>query len=325
MLTSKCTIAVMLLAALGLISLTVPGQAQMGMEGMEPDLLRPGVVSGTGSEVVKQPPTLLRMTVQLTGKGKTVAEALTQLKDRREAAVMQLDSLGATKDSLNLTDPELSAGVSPRQQQMERSLLQQWRSQGRRVPKALQIPRSVVVSSTLTAEWPLQELTPEELLPFAKDLEDKIQEADLGGLNEPQELSAEEQELAEEMAERTSDYGYDEEQAKPGEPQFFYLARISDQQRDQALAAAFGRAKLQAEILARAAGVKLGKLASLHASAMPASNEDFPDEAYAYRMRQLLSRRQSLSGVEANDLEAVAPRPGQVSVNITVAATFHLE
>ena len=139
-----------------------------------------GTVSGIGTVTVQQRPTLLRMTIQISGKAKTIKEALAKLKDRRDAAEILLESLTADKDSVSFSDPSLVSANNNQQRQMEQ-MLRQRMSRGGRVPKGLQIPKSVSVSCTLTAEWPLQYKDTEGLLLIASDLQERIAAADLAG------------------------------------------------------------------------------------------------------------------------------------------------
>jgi len=279
-----------------------------------------GTVSGTGMVSVKQKPTLLRMTIQLQEKGKTVQESLAKLKDRRDAAVLQLQSLGAKKADIVASDPTLSAGKTDEEQQMQQMMMQQMRSRGR-APKALQLPKSVTTTSTLTVEWPLTMETNEELLLFADTLQDKIEAADLAGLKEPKKLTPEEEELQAEMEEAMSGYGgYGDNQPKPGEPSFVYVAKISEDERAKALAAAFDKAKTQAQGLAVAARAKLGKLSSLSGGASQSN-----DEAYGYNnyAMQMMMAQATNSGNDEN--EAMVASPGMVTFQVIVTATFRLE
>ena len=101
--------------------------------------------------------------------------------------------------------------------------------QGRRLPKGLQAPKVVTITSTLTADWPLNFKTQEELLAFVSDLENQVTEADLAGMKDQKALSPEAEELDEEMqmmmAEMSS---YGEEEIKPGEPRFLYVATLTE-------------------------------------------------------------------------------------------------
>ncbi|MDA1054310.1 MAG: SIMPL domain-containing protein [Planctomycetota bacterium] len=286
--------------------------AQLGEAG-------PGTVSGMGTVSVKQKPTLLRMTIQLQEKGKTVQESLAKLKDRRDAAVLQLQELGAKKDDIVASDPTLSAGQTEEEQQMQQMMMQQMRARGR-APRGLQVPKSVATSTTLTVEWPLTMETNEELLLFADTLQEKIKAADLAGLNEPKQLTPEEEELQAEMEETMSDYSYGSEQAKPGEPSFVYVARISEDERAKALAAAFDKAKAQAQRLAVAARAKLGALSSVSGGTSQSNDDAYGYNGYAVQM--MMAQAASSSDDEN---EAMTASPGMVTFQVMVNAAFRLE
>lgn len=278
----------------------------------------PGTVSGMGVVTVKEKAALVRMTIQLQEKGKTVKEALAKLADRGNAALLQLQSLGAKKSAIVASEPTLVTQKTDEERQMEQMLMRQMRSRGR-APKALQKPKSVTVKSTLTAEWPLTMETNAELLIFANTLQEKIEAADLGGLKEPKKLTPEEEELQAEMEEMMSGYSsYGNGQPKPGEPSFFYVARISQEARAKALATAFDKAKAQAQGLAVAARAKLGKLSSLSGS----SNQANDDYGYNYAMRMAMMGAAD-SGTDEN--EAMVASPGEVTFQVMVNATFELE
>lgn len=304
--------AVMLALVLGL--LPAVSQAQLG------GLTEPGSVTGMGTTQLKNKPSLLRLTIQLQEKAPSVAEALAKLQDRREAAVLQLQKLGAAQNAIKVTEATLAAGESDAERQMQRMMLQQMRAQGRTVKRG-QPPKSVTVSSTLIAEWPLAAKTNEELLVFAEKLQSDITAADLAGLNEPKKLTPEEEELQEEMADMMEQYSYSENQPKPGTPAFAYVARITDAERQQALATAFEKAKTQAQQLAVAAKAKLGKLSSLSGTTSQA-NEDYN---YAQRMFAMQYAMAQATAGEAGSEEALVPHPGAATFQVLVTATFQLE
>jgi hypothetical protein len=218
-------------------------------------------ICGVGEAVVAQQPAALRMYVELSGKGKTLEEALAKLKDRREAALVQLQTLGAKKESVWVGTPTLSNVQSAQKSRMEQMIRQRLLGRGRNVPKGLEVPQSVAASALLTAEWPLPAADPEKLLLASEALRKKIKDADLAGAKDAEKPSPEEQEMAEEMAEMMGSSG--EEQVRFGEPYFVYVGRFSPQDRDKAMAEAFQKAKAQASRLAQAAGVRLGPLLGL--------------------------------------------------------------
>jgi hypothetical protein len=173
------------------------------------------------------------------------------------------------------------------------------------------------VTLQLTAEWPLDTTDHERLLAFCHDLQTKVVAADLAGLNEPKQLSPEEQESAEESQEPTI-YGSDEEQ-KPGEPKFVYVGKISEADRQQALKQAFSEAKNQAQRVAAAAGAELGKLSSLSGTAGNAGADN--DYAAMYQ----LMRQARMASTADSENEAISPTPDAVNFQIVVQATFALK
>lgn len=285
----------------------------------------PGTVSAVGMATVKQRPTTLRMMIQLSEKAESLQDALSQLKDRREAALLQLEALGFPKDKIVIDEPTTEAPNSPQRRQMEQ-MMRMMRAQGRSVPKALEQPKLTTISCMLTAEQPLETTDQEELLVFVHDLTEKVTAADLAGVKEAKKLSAEAQELAEEMEQMMSDNGYGSEESNPGEPRFFFVARLSDEEQNRATTEAFARAKASAERLAAAAGAQLGDLATLNSSAM--SNRDDMSEYYggsSYQMRMMMAAQQMQSAEDdAEGTEVVVQRPGNATFRVMVNATFRL-
>jgi hypothetical protein len=64
-------------------------------------------VAATGGGTVKLEPTILRMQLTVTAGGKTTADALKDLKEKREAIVKKLKSLGASADSILIGMPSV--------------------------------------------------------------------------------------------------------------------------------------------------------------------------------------------------------------------------
>ncbi|NQU26643.1 MAG: SIMPL domain-containing protein [Candidatus Nealsonbacteria bacterium] len=290
-----------------------------------------GTVEGVGNVTLKQPATIVRMHLQLTGKGKTLEESFEKLKIRRGEATAKLEKLAVDTDSIEWGTPGLSAIESAYQQQFE-ALVRQRLSSGQSVPKGLKIPRTVTTTVSLNAEWPIAAEGHEKLLVAMQALQKQIRDADLAGLKQPEKLSPEEQELAEEMAAMMEDSG--EGQPPVGEPSFVYVARITDQQVDDAMAEAFKKARLAATRLARAAGMTLGPLASLSGSGGGAENTD-DDEYYGggfyggsnyARMnyiRQMMAMRSS-SDPDDQQNESIAIDPAALTFQFYVKATFRI-
>jgi hypothetical protein len=180
-----------------------------------------------------------------------------------------------------------------------------------------------VVSVSLKVELPLKASSSEELLILANDLQEKVKAADLGRTKDLKQLSAQEEELAEESGEGGNPY--EDGQPKPGEPVFLFVSKISEQEQAKALAEAYQKAKREAERLARAAEAELGPLLYLDNTPIGA---DFADEAmmdysgrYAYQMRQRFGQ---LAGDE-QAREAVGFQPGKAVYRVSVTASFGIK
>lgn len=316
---------------------SLPGTALAQFGGLMGGMPGGKSVGSTGTITVRRQPNQLRMFIELKGKGDSIETALAKLKERRDAAIAQLESLGADKGSIKPSDPSLSTAAQNNQQaQLQQMIRMQMQMGGRRrsTPKGLKAPRSVEVSATLTAEWPLEAKSAEDLLVITETLKEKVKAAKLSGTDEPEELSAEEQELAEEMTGMMMNSG--SEQVDTGAPQFFYVAEISDEDRDKALAEAFVKAKVQAARLARAADVTLGPLVGLsgqdggtnaygsnpYADYMSAFSGDYEQQQY---LQQLLAKNFSDDHAAAKENTTVASEPGALKFTFSVYAVFSVQ
>lgn len=280
----------------------------------------PGTVTTSGVATVKMRPTVLRMRIELSEKKPTAEESVQKIKNRQEAVKLQLEAFGAEVGSIVVSPLSLPSGEDNAEQRMRQMAMYQMQSQGR-TPKALQLPKSVNVTSTVTAEWPLAIESDSERLLFVVGLEDKVVEADLAGVKEPKELTPEEEEFQAEMQEMMAQYSYGSNETQPGQPQFVYVAKISDEQRSSALAEAFKQAKAKAQRLADAAGVGLGQLRSLDEG----SGAGGPDYASQYMEYAMAMQRGITSLGEMNKNESISTNPGDITFQVTIQATFELE
>lgn len=135
-----------------------------------------GAISAVGQAVVKRQHSALRMYVQLVVKGKSMKDALAEMKKRSEAAIAKLQDLGADKESVSCDGLSLSTPGSNQRRQMEMMVMSRM---GKKPPKGLQVPKSVSLSTTLTAEWPIKEGSAEQLLIFSEALKEKVKAADI--------------------------------------------------------------------------------------------------------------------------------------------------
>ena len=288
-----------------------------------------GQVAAMGHVHLQRPPTHLRMYLQLSGKGKTLEEALAALKERREKVAAQLEKLGADKKVLVFTPPGVDESTAAQQRRMELMIAQRMGRGAKKTAKPVKPP--VAVTTMLTATWPLVGDSTEKLLLAADAVREKVKAAELSGDKETPKLSAEEQEVAEEMAAQTNqNMGGDEQVARLGEPRFLYLAQLSLQDRQAALAGAFAKAKAQAAELAKAAGAGLGPMTSLRsdASSMGGFNPyaRFGYNPYADRGEsEFLQQIAQNGGGDEQQGETLALRPDGISFDFVVNATFAIE
>jgi uncharacterized protein YggE len=283
-------------------------------------------ISGSGTATLKKDAQLMRLQIDLLAKGKDLKEALAKLKDRREAAAKKLTELGAAADSIRFEEVRVVPNKTDEQRRMEMMVRSRMRGQ-KTTAKEAAGKEPVKVSVTLKAEWPIKSGSIEERLMAAQELQDKVREADVAGLKEIEQLTPEEKEAAEEAeGEDMPRYMGGEEGAKPGEPLFLYVAKVSDEERTKLLADAFNKAKANAVRLARAAGTEPGPLRYLMSTG--SSYMDYEGYAgYGSQYRQyfypLMQRAQMEQGED--EAEAIGVQPGQVSMRVNVQAAFAIK
>jgi hypothetical protein len=306
-----------------------------GAQESRPSRPEAAMISVSGSARVRRHPMLLRVYLQLSAKGKTVEEAIAALKERRESAQAQLEKLGANKGSVVCNGPWMDHSSNARQKRMEMMIVQRMGSRGKKAAKTAKPP--VAVTSLVTAEWPLEGDTPEKLLLAAESLREKIRAADVGGADEAEKLSPEEQEAADEMAGQMPSFvspgdSSDDEASAPGQPHLLFVAKITPKDRQAAIAKALTRAKAKAVEMAQAAGADLGRLVNLSAGGSQeavqfnAYNQMGDDNPFgqngAYLMQRLV--RQQASDDEQT-IESVGTSPSLADFDFTVQATFALD
>ncbi len=123
--------------------------------------------------------------------------------------------------------------------------------------------------------------------------------------------------------------GGGDDEMKPGEPIFVYVGKISPEDRSRALAAAFAKARQEAEQLSKAAGAELGPLQSLSEGGAMGGNPQiygFTDY-YSSSRSQVVMRAMAAQGAggEADPNEALGAQPGDVRLAVSVSASFQLK
>ena len=238
-------------------------------------------IVGTGRVSVRKPADRLRARIPLSARGKTVRKAAESLKEKAAAARLQLETLGADKDSIRMGDVNIDAGVSDTHHRMR----MQFGSSisGRASEEDAPIDAMIVVRQYVAADWKLQG-EGIELLARSDELRRKIQETSFSDEADQQdELSPEELEVMEEA--RMFGESDDED---PDKPAIVFLATIAEEEQKKMAADAFARAKKAAAELAAAAGKKPGRMLTIRNGSEMGDVNDWNE----YEMQQQFGRTQ---------------------------------
>jgi uncharacterized protein YggE len=276
----------------------------------------PDAVTGNGTAVIKKAPNLMRMQVQISAEGKNLKEALSKLSGRKEAAKKKLAGIGAAEEAITFED--VNTVAADPQQAMERMMRQRMgaRASGPKPAAAGAAGAArVKVVVTLKAEWPLAGASAEEILVASQEIQEKVKSADV---SEMKTASLEEQERLEEQA--------GNEMAAPGmpapgEPMFFFVAKISEEERAKATAEAFAKAKAQAQELAKAAGAQMGNIKQLTGSAAA----DVDPNQYRYMQYAQYGGMYNAGQNSGDTNEAVGMAAGAVTMRVAVSASFGIK
>jgi uncharacterized protein YggE len=305
-----------------LVVVLVAGLATSGA-GAQTPARTTGTVTGQGHVDLKRQPDLLRVQVEILGKGKDLTEALARLKERRDAARSRLETLGVGKEAVVFGEPSLGAEKTEQQKQMEAMVARQLRATGARTGARPKQPAPTVVSLWLQFHVPLKASDTEELLLVSHKLQEQIREADLAGLKELEKQAPEDPEAAEE-AQLAQSMGFDPG-PKRGEPTFAFVRKISEDDLARALSGAFDKARKEATRLARAAGAELGELHHLDQRNVTASPDDGTYGGPVYYARMPSQNRVVPNLPAPQGAEAVGSQPGPVTYRVTVNAAFLLK
>ncbi len=280
-----------------------------------------GTVTGVGTSEIKRPAEYLRVQVDVLAKAKTLKEALGKLRERKQAAQRQLETMGAVAGSIEFGEPAVVPEKSDQDQRMQMMMMMA-QNGGRKPPQKPKEAPPIVVACPLRAEIRLQAPNAEELLLLAQSLEEKVKAADLGGTKLMKQASAQDEEMAQEQME-------DPNQPKRGEPIILYVSKVSEDAEAKALAEAFLRAKRHAGQLAAAAGSLLGPLHTV-SDTTGMSGPDVEDNwmmqsPYHYpMMQQMWARARAGMSTDKQQTEAVGLAPTKVVYRVSLSASFEL-
>jgi|GEM_PF-4889426 len=221
-------------------------------------------LASEGSAKLKKEPTHLKLSIELSAKGKSTEEAAKNLDTLIANAKKKLTPLNPVADSVKTSSPTFLAFGDAQKAKVEQMLRARMQGSQQPIPAGLKMAKVTKAKTTLSATWELKTDTLLKKASLAEDIKTAITNADLPELTKKGALSAAQEEAAQEMAARRSrGYYSDDEEVPPGTPRFFFSATISEEEREKLIKEAFEKAKANAEQIARVTGVKVGKVKTL--------------------------------------------------------------
>jgi uncharacterized protein YggE len=270
------------------------------------------VVTVAGTASLQKQPTVLRVSLPVSGEGKDLAEAMGKLTKARDDAKAKLVALKPVEGSLVVGESTLAdvsqLGMSPQQRQYAAMMNMR---RGNQKPAAAP---AVTASAMITANFAIPAAAGDDAIVKAYELEKQIKTAvtPAAATGEAKKLTPEEQEMAEEMA--AAGQGV----PKPGEPTVTYVLAVSDEDAAKLTADALGKAKAQATLLASAAGLKLGAIRKLSSDVNGGASADDMMSGMSGVFRAAM-------GVAADaSREATGTAPGAVTYSVTVSVSYEL-
>lgn len=206
-------------------------------------------IRGAGSAAVPVRPERMRLRIELVASGESILDSLAKLKIVKERCGRQMDRLKPLADSVRFDAPGIKRNVPVNEEAADDDAPE--KPAGADEAPA---PRRVVASMPLTADWGLKSTDPADLAIEIATLQQVIADADLS-----KRRGADDD--ADDVNEEDNPFGIPT--TAPGQPQFLFVGRLSPEEQQKCAARAFTRARRDAEVLARGAGVTLKRLRSL--------------------------------------------------------------
>lgn len=257
----------------------------------------PGVVGHGTAEWVRQPDQFL-LKIDLLSEDLTLAGTLLRLKQRREAAQARLKELGFPAGDIRFGSPALlpASAEPPGNVPLRPVAATAEPAAGNTSLAVPELPNpgptgfTVRLMLPVLAWRPLPAERPEEVLRIGLEMEEKIRAADLSG-------------LARLKGACTS--------CGQGKPEFFYIHRLSEEERGRLLAEACQQARLAAQGLAQVLGGHLGEMLRVE-----------PDSPFQPRALTDLVEGTNLEGLLNWPLVAKATMAGPVKCRVNVQVVF---
>jgi hypothetical protein len=266
---------------------------------------RPTSISGSGGVIYRQRPSQLLLVITLKALAATLELQLARLQQQREASTKWLLRLGATR--VDVGEPHFP-DQAPKDPMMHAQTRAMQRMGGKTEEK------KEGIRAVLTAIWDISALGAEQLLVLLDRLrfETAVIPSTTEETEEPSPWSSPEEYLRAMMDRMRSGARADDDA-----PEFFFISKVSEEQRTKAIADALARARSDAERVAHLLGLRLGQLTSLTQSNMA--------ELGAHRMmeRQRCWSRLNGSAYMPGEYEAISDSPVPCEFGVTVHVQYN--
>lgn len=271
-------------------------------------------ISCSGAVTVRQRPALLLMKVRLRAAEPTLELGLAKLKKQGEATSQWLKRLGAER--VDFGEPHFADQADTDPIQKMRAMAA--KSLRKRPASGASEERPHGVCVVLTAIWPVAAMSAEDILVLVDRLRFEVAEEDSDEAEAPEALppwASPEEQMQAMMTQM-------QQPADDDTPQFVFISRLGEEQREKAIAEALARARQNAERLARAAGLRLGPLQMLHHMSGGLIDGSRPDK--------LMDRQRCLgmlagSSYDLGEHEIVSDDLRSAEFTITVSANYSVE
>ena len=257
----------------------------------------------------------LRVTMTVKAKGPDMEKAIEVLKKRQKSAKIKMEKMGVIEDSIEFGAISTGGGGG-RQAQIMQAMMNQARGD-KRMERMMKVKPPASVQVSLSADWKLDaDMDEVEMLISVDKLKTKIVAADIVSASEEDELTAAQEELAEEMAQMANRYG---EGGESSGPEFVFVRKVSAEDVKKLVAEAVADGKKKAQELADSTGVKLGAIYRV-ASIDRDQVQEYYDPYGGYRSRQAAKSKTDDDGT----LHAVSDSP-DVTVARRIVFAFKIE
>ena len=227
----------------------------------------PATVQAFGEHLLELAPERVRLLLVAKAEGATAKEAVQRLTRHKEAVRGELNAMKAEANSIKMTSSEMRhhiMGVPTQYQNMNARFITNL-LEGSLNMRVEDLPTVHTATCVIEADWLLPKSDSDLALQLPASLREQVTERDLVGDDNGLELSPEQAaNISKFKAAMDEHMGFYDDTTSEGQAvHILFVANIKPEARAAALKAAVEKAREECELLATAAGHKLGPLVSL--------------------------------------------------------------